>query len=42
METKKHDTKKQMGQQGNQMGKLKNTLKQMTMKTQPFKTFGMP
>ena len=31
-----------MGKRGNQKGKLKNTLRQMIMKTQPFKIYEMP
>ena len=41
METKQHATKKPMGQMRKSRRKLKNTLKQMIMKTQPLKIYGM-
>ena len=34
---KNHATEKPMGQRGNQKRNLNNTLRRMTMKTQPFK-----
>ena len=42
MEIKLSATEKPMHQQGNQKGNQKNTSRQMTMKTQPFKIYGMP
>ena len=40
METKQHATKKPLGQTKSKK-KLKNTLRQMTMKTQPYKIYGL-
>ena len=40
METKQHATNKTNGSMRKSRRKLKNTLKQMTMKTQPLKTMG--
>ena len=39
METKKHATKKPVGQGGNQKGNLKKTSTRLTMKVQPFKIY---
>ena len=39
METKKHATKKSVGQGGNQKGNLKKTSTRLTMKVQPFKIY---
>ena len=41
MKVEKHATKQQIGQPGNQRRHFKNTWKQMKMKTQWSKTFGM-
>ena len=41
METKQHATKKNNGSMRKLKGKLKSTLGQMIMKTQPFKIYGM-
>ena len=41
METKQPATKKPMDQQWNQRGNFKNTLRKTTMKTQPYKIYGM-
>lgn len=43
METKQHATKETNGSMRRKSkGKLKNTSRQMTMRTQPFKICGMP
>ena len=42
METKQHATKKSNGSTRKSKGKLNNTLRQMIMKTQPFKIYGIP
>ena len=42
METKQHAIKKKKQANEEIKGKLKNTLRQMIMKTQPFKIDGMP
>ena len=42
METKQHVIKTPVGQQGNQKRRLKNTLRQMVVKTKPYKIYGMP
>ena len=42
METKQHATKKTNESTRKSKGKFKSTLKQMIMKTQPFKIYGMP
>ena len=41
METKWYVTKKAMEQWENQKGNLKNPLRQMTMKIQPFEIYGI-
>ena len=41
METKQHSTKKTNESMRKSKGKLKNTWRQMIMKTQPFKIYGM-
>ena len=41
METKQHATKEPMSQRGKSRRKLKNTLIEMKMKTQPLKIYGM-
>ena len=42
METKKYATKKTNGSTRKSKCRLKNTLRQMIMKTQSFKIYGMP
>ena len=42
METKQHATKKTNESTRNSRGKFKNTSRQIIMKTQPFKIYGMP
>ena len=42
METKQHATKKSNGSTRKSKGKLNNTLRQMIMKIQPFRIYGMP
>ena len=42
MENKQHATKKTNGSVRKSRRKLKNTSRQMIMKTQPFKMYGMP
>ena len=41
MEIKQHATKKTNGSMMKPKRKLKNTLRQMTMKTQPYKIYGI-
>ena len=41
MKTKQQATKKDNGSTRKSKRKLKNTLRQMTMKTQPYKIYGM-
>ena len=41
METKQHATEKSSGSMRKSKGKIKNTSRQMIMKTQPFKIHGM-
>ena len=41
METKQHTTKKPNASMRKSTRKLKNTLRQMIMKTQPYKIYGM-
>ena len=41
METKQHVTKKTNGSKRKSKGKLKDTLRQMIMKTQPFKVYAV-